>query len=168
MPHRYISAKATAVHTGTPEEAMRALFIGKSNIITNITTSIEMSRSRRNDHTELPTTAGWSVIRVMVTLSGKSISKAASTLSTSLPNETILLSGRILMESTKASCPLKVTMAEGSLYRLSMVAISLSLRLSPSLEVYMTFSPNSFSLPMLLCICTGVLPLSVERLPPRS
>ncbi len=58
IPKVYIRATAIAVQTGTPELAMSAERIGKSSSITAITTSIEMTRSRRNDHTEVPTTLG--------------------------------------------------------------------------------------------------------------
>ena len=53
-----ITAKATAVHTGTPELAMSADFMGNSIIITRITTNIEITRSRRNENTESDTTFG--------------------------------------------------------------------------------------------------------------
>ena len=71
MPVRYMTARATAVHTGTPELAMSAERIGKSISITKMTTSIEMTRSRRNENTDVPTTLGWSVIRESLTLSGR-------------------------------------------------------------------------------------------------
>ena len=106
IPKRYIQARAIAVQTGTPEDAMSAERMGKSRSITRITTSIDISKSLRKDQTESPTTFGWSVMRETFRLSGASDIKSASTLSTSFPNATILLSGRISMESTRAVWPL--------------------------------------------------------------
>ena len=106
MPQKYIRAMAMAVQTGTPEEAISAERIGKSMSITKMTTSIEITRSRRKDHTESPTTLGWSVMRETFRLSGASAINSASTRSTSLPNATMLLSGRISMEMTMAVLPL--------------------------------------------------------------
>ena len=106
MPVRNIIPMATAVHTGTPELAIRADLTGNSRSITKITTSIEMTRSLRNDHTEVPTTLGWSVTFDTLTLSGSVAPNSARTSSTSLPNATMLLSGRISTDIIRAGYPL--------------------------------------------------------------
>ena len=48
---------------GSPELAIRAVRKGKSISMTAMTTTMEMSRSRRKELTERCTTLGWSVIR---------------------------------------------------------------------------------------------------------
>ena len=63
IPVKYISPSAIAIHTGTPVLATRAVRRGKSMSMTRITTTIEMSMSRRKEETEASTTFGWSVIR---------------------------------------------------------------------------------------------------------
>ena len=55
---RYITARAMAVHTGTPELAIAAERKGKSISITPMTTSMDIRRSLRNENTERPTTRG--------------------------------------------------------------------------------------------------------------
>ena len=70
IPVMYITAIATAIHTGTPELAMRADRMGNSISITTMTTSMDMRRSLRKLHTLVPTTWGWSLTRVMSTPSG--------------------------------------------------------------------------------------------------
>ena len=89
-----------------PELAMRADFIGNIIIITKMTTSIEIRRSLRKEKTELLTTCGWSLIMLRLTLSGRVEEKESSTLSTSFPNATILLSGRISRFRMRHGCPL--------------------------------------------------------------
>ena len=104
--NKYINATQHAVQIGRPVLATRAVLIGKSIIITNITTAMEMNKSRRNEVTDLDTTCGWSVIRYMCTLSGKSSSNFSNTFSTFLPKETILLPFRISTDITMAFLPL--------------------------------------------------------------
>ena len=106
IPVRYMTARATAVHTGTPELAMSADFMGKSISITRITTTIEITRSLRKENTELRTSLGWSVMRVRVTLSGRSCSYSSITLSSSLPKATMSLSERISTEIIRQEFPL--------------------------------------------------------------
>ena len=53
----------TAVQTGSPELAMRAVRMGKSSSMTAMTTIMEMTKSRRNELTDFCTTLGWSVMR---------------------------------------------------------------------------------------------------------
>ena len=106
IPAMNITARATAVHTGTPELAIRADFIGKSISITRMTTSMEITRSLRNERTDTPTTFGWSVILLRFTLSGSPFSNSSRTASTSRPNATILLSGRISTDRMRAVFPL--------------------------------------------------------------
>ena len=56
IPKMYISPMVTAVQTGTLEPDTRAVRSGKRSSITAMTTSMEKSRSRRNDITDLLTT----------------------------------------------------------------------------------------------------------------
>ena len=106
IPVRYMTARAIAVHTGTPELAISAERIGESMSITRITTNIEISRSLRKENTEFLTSFGWSVMRVSVTLSGMSCSNSARTLSSFLPKATMSLSERISTEMIRAELPL--------------------------------------------------------------
>ena len=105
-PTRYITATATAVHTGTPELAMRADLSGKSISITKITTSMEMTRSRRKENTESSTTFGWLVIWLTLTLSGSSARNASRVAPSSFPKATILFSGSISTEMIMVPWPL--------------------------------------------------------------
>ena len=106
MLSRYIAASEVAVHTGTPVHAIIADLSGKSINITIMTTRMDTSRSLRKFTTERLTTLGWSVMRVIVTLSGVSSENAEITLSTSSPNAVMLLSGRIATERTMEVWPL--------------------------------------------------------------
>ena len=106
IPVRNMTARATAVQTGTPELAIRADLTGKSMSITRMTTIIDITRSRRNENTELRTSLGWSVILVIVTLSGSSCSYSSMTLSSFLPNATMSLSARISTEIIRQELPL--------------------------------------------------------------
>ena len=106
MPVAYIAVIVRAVMTGRPDEAMRAERSGNSISITKMTTSMEISRSRRKAKTERLTTFGWSVTRVRVTLSGISSSKSPSTFSTLRPKATMLLWGRISTERMRQAWPL--------------------------------------------------------------
>ena len=106
MPVMNITANANAVHTGTPELAINADLIGKSISITRMTTSIDITRSRKNEITEFPTTFGWSVILLTVTLSGKVPVKLSRTLSTFAPKATISLSSLFSTERITAEWPL--------------------------------------------------------------
>ena len=115
MPQRYMNASVTAMQMGTPELAMRAERMGNSINMTTMTTSMEITRSRRNENTEFRTTLGWSVMRFICTLSGNVCWNAAKTASTSSPKATMLLSGRISTESTSAVWPLYLTMDDGAL-----------------------------------------------------
>ena len=49
IPVKNMTATVTAVMTGRPELAMRADFRGNSSSMTAMTTSMEMSRSVRNE-----------------------------------------------------------------------------------------------------------------------
>ena len=145
------------MHTGTPDDAISALLIGKSSIITRITTNIEIIKSLMNDHTESPTTLGWSVIRVMLTLSGASLRNSPITLSTSFPKATILFSGLISTDRITALRPLNDMSDDGFLYLRSIFATSPSRRDWPSFEVRIILSANSFSLVTFFAMCTGEL-----------
>ena len=106
IPATYITAIVAAVQIGTPELAIRAERIGKRRSITIMTTIIEIKRSLRKSHTDCLTTFGWSVILVSLTLSGRVWENSSSTLSTFLPKEMMLFSGRIDTESIRAVLPL--------------------------------------------------------------
>ena len=106
IPVTYMMHRAMAVIMGSPDDAMRALLSGNSKSITRMTTSMEMIRSRMKLKTESPTTLGWSVILVMVTLCGSSLRKSASTRSTSRPNAVISFPGRDSSDITTQGVPL--------------------------------------------------------------
>ena len=80
--------------------------MGKSISITTMTTSMDMTRSLRKDTTEAPTTFGWSVILLMLTLSGNVRENSSRTLSTFVPKATMSLSRRISTERITAERPL--------------------------------------------------------------
>ena len=105
MLNVYMMASDMAVQIGIPELATKAERIGKSINMTSMTTMMEVTRSRRKDHTESPTTFGWLVILVMVTLAGSSFSNSSNNWSTSAPNSTMLLPGLISMETRMADVP---------------------------------------------------------------
>ncbi len=71
MPNMYISPMLIKVLSGITMAATRAVRIGKSTIITRITTSMAMNRSRRNETTDSPTTSDWSIMVDIVTSSGR-------------------------------------------------------------------------------------------------
>ena len=58
IPIRYITAIAMVVQIGTPELAIRADFNGKRISMTSITTSMAITRSLTNAHTDVSTTLG--------------------------------------------------------------------------------------------------------------
>ena len=79
---------------------------GKRTIITRMIMAIEMSKSRRKSLTLVPTTFGWSAMRVILTSSGNSDwLNSLITLSTSLPYCTILLPGVISNDKSMQGCP---------------------------------------------------------------
>ena len=101
MPIIYMIATETKVLSGMVMAATMAERRGKSTIMTRTMMAIEMSRSRRKSRTLVPTTFGWSAMRVMVTSSGSSSAeKRLSTRSTSSPYCTMLLPGVISSESS--------------------------------------------------------------------
>ena len=101
MPAIYMMATETKVLSGMVMAATMAERRGKSTIMTRMMMAMDMSRSRRKELTLIATTLGLSAIRVMVTSSGRSSArKASSTWSTSLPYCTTLLPGVISMESS--------------------------------------------------------------------
>ena len=155
MSVRNIIASAIAVHTGTAELAISADFNGKSSSITAMTTSMEITRSRRKDHTELPTTLGWSVILLSVTLSGSPASNSAITLSTSFPKLTMSLSGLISIENITAGVPLYSARELGAAWRLSTVAMSRRRSTSPSGELYTILLYNCSSVDTVPGTCIG-------------
>ena len=119
MPTKNIIARAMAVHTGTPELAMRADLMGNIITITSMTTSIDISRSLTKENTEVATTRGWSLTLLRVTLSGRVEEYSPRTLSTSLPKATMLLSGRISTLIIRQERPLYETYWPGCFILLS-------------------------------------------------
>ena len=124
MPNTTIKAASVTVFSGMPQAYMTPIEIktligmevaatnaernGNNTIITKITTTMDTNKSRTKELTESPTTFGWSAIRRIETLSGRSRSKARSTSSTSFPYRTILWPSRISMERMIAFLPLFV------------------------------------------------------------
>ena len=107
MPKAYIMPVLTKVDRGMVRAATMALFNGKSTIITATMMSMEMMRSRRKSLTLVPTTSGWSVMRRIVTSSGRqSWRNWFSTTSTSLPNCTMLCPLSISSERMTQRLPL--------------------------------------------------------------
>ena len=86
MPAIYIIPTEMNVLSGMVMAATMALRSGKSTIMIRMMMTIEMSRSRKKSRTLVPTTFGWSAMRVIVTSSGSSSArKSSSTWSTSFP-----------------------------------------------------------------------------------
>ena len=115
MPNTTIKAASVTVFSGMPQAYMTPIeiktLIGMevaATIITKITTTMDTNKSRTKELTESPTTFGWSAIRRIETLSGRSRSKACNTSSTSFPYRTILWPSRISMERMIAFLPLFV------------------------------------------------------------
>ena len=137
IPIRNIAARATAVQTGTPEEATAALLKGKSRSITKMTTRMEIKRSRRKLSTEVRTTRGWSVTRVSETLAGNSDSNCLSILSTSAPKATISRFSRIDIPISKVLFPLNWMAVDFFWIRRSTSATS-SMRTTPPAGSFIT------------------------------
>ena len=106
MPNKYISPSVMAVQIGTPEPATSAVRNGKSRSITAITTSIDSTRSRRKEITDLLTTLGWSVMRCMFTSGGSSWRISSRMFSTFSPKATMLLPAHISIDIITQLLPL--------------------------------------------------------------
>ena len=108
MPATNMIATATAVQTGTPDDAMRAGLRGKSMSMTRMTTMIDIIKSLRKLSTATYTIFGWSVTRVRCTLEGSSFWNDFRTFSTLYPKFTISRPSFMLTATKRVLFPLNL------------------------------------------------------------